>query len=767
MIFLLFLSVLIIANAKNMTKLKFRCEDWRKEYPFQNGVLDNCSMEIDPISVTQFLFNLKSRDFHWELFRFNLRFKPKEVFKTKCAIEPHIWTWTYPAPEGAYEFLKWPKEYGIWSFGLLDLFSYSMNIKVNVYGNCPVIIGGKETTQRIATAVLEMVNKSTTIKGAPRDFLYGSVCYNSKVFIHPFIYFLCKHISCPVEATSYRCCTANETSIVCNGENLHYDGAWWGFPFVLGLLLFAFSPLFLVKVFKKVASSNTGGHIQIDDTMNKGSNKWLICNPLSLFSIVSQSITPQNNKFLYCRIILRRVAIVLMTITVVIVQVGIHYFFDHHYTVELAKHDIPLDFRSMVAGYKRSKTNFIPTIGGPYVGLGIYLFTTMMLVCIPRDLETFINRGIPNNLGLSMSPLTLDIKTKGKLGSVYHLERQSGYPKLYNLMRAHIYMLINPSFWSLAIQIQVKRFAGVMNNITKGKATNVVKIGFGIPYFVLICATELFLSLIYYSLPIILFFKITIMSYYIGIKKSVSHLGTSGRVVQYSITTLTLAILVFNLYILTVVFVDSLLFITRIMIFTFTGFIAYPGSTYAYFVFAMTIVIYITESIHKIRLTYSKLFKYTIKSCVVVKNKNKFPEVGIAKEEDDYYMISRELFTYVVSRHKPVRVEIFFSLLKLAFITFMFYLAAHVIVTLHRLTDLNPLTQVITALFICLLPKLWRMLLLKDKNYEDIQENIAILKLVEDYCKQKLQIRDSDENTSVELDNFNSKEPDERTKLIN
>jgi FtsH-binding integral membrane protein len=40
------------------------------------------------------------------LFRFYLTFDVKEIFKTKCLIEPHLWTWTYPAPYGAYQFLK-------------------------------------------------------------------------------------------------------------------------------------------------------------------------------------------------------------------------------------------------------------------------------------------------------------------------------------------------------------------------------------------------------------------------------------------------------------------------------------------------------------------------------------------------------------------------------------------------------------------------------------------------------------------------------------
>jgi hypothetical protein len=128
-----------------MTPSKFQCEQWGKEYPMVNNVTENCSMEVNEQDEERFLFQLKNSEFALVLFRFYLTFDVKEIFKTKCLIEPHLWTWTYPAPYGAYQFLKWPKEYGIWSMGLLDMYSYGpMNISMKVYGDCPVVIGQKQ-----------------------------------------------------------------------------------------------------------------------------------------------------------------------------------------------------------------------------------------------------------------------------------------------------------------------------------------------------------------------------------------------------------------------------------------------------------------------------------------------------------------------------------------------------------------------------------------------------------------------------------------------
>lgn len=744
---LFYLSLILIkhVSSNHMTPLTFPCEQWGKEYPLENNVTEKCSMEVKVQDQEQFLFHLKNSNFAWVLFRIYLTFDVKEILKTKCAIEPYHWTWTFPAPHGAYEFLKWPKEYGIWSMGLLDMYSYGpLNISMKVYGSCPVIIGQKETTQRIGMALLSMTNRAVDIPNAYEDFRYGTVCYNERLYIGNYNwYFLCLHINCPIEATGYKCCTSenygNKTRVVCNGEPIYFDNAWWIIPFIIGLLMFSYSPFLLVKVFHHSAYSNKDVDTSDNMTSTRNTEKWLVCNPLSLFTIIKANLQINSEKHHLMTIILRRIAITLSTLVIIFIQICVHYVYDYHYTLELVKHGVPLAFRSMAVGYTHSKKNFMPTIGGPYVGLGIYLATTILLVTIPRDFEKFLNKGIPNNLKLSTSPLTIDIRTKARLGSVYNIERQSGYDRLYNLMKAHIYMLLNPSFWSLAIQMQVRRFVWLIKRLTKNTVLLVILvIVLFVPYILIVCTIELILSIIYYGFPIVLFFQVTVLAYYKGIRSCFDRFGKPGKITQHICTLITILFIVFNMYILSIVFVDSCHFITRMLIFTFTGFIAFPSSTYGYFVFIITILMYITESVHHIRSTYSKLFKYVSRNCDTIRRTNMFPDVHVSKMEDDVPMISRDLFIYVVSRHKPIRIEIFFSVLKLVFITFLLYIASHTIVTLQRVWDLNPLTQVVTALFVCLVPKLWRMLQVGDEYLDAMRENMIFQKLVIDYCRQNL-----------------------------
>lgn len=750
------LSLILIkhVSSNHMTPSTFQCEQWGKEYPMVNNVTENCSMEVNEQNEEQFLFHLKNSEFDLVLFRFYLTFDVKKIFWTKCPIEPQLWTWTYPAPYGAYQFLKWPKEYGIWSMGLLDMYSYGpMNISMKVYGDCRVVIGQKETTQRISMALLNMTNRTGEIRNTYESLRYGTVCYNERLYIGNYNwYFLCLHINCPIEATGYKCCTSenygNKTRVVCNGEPIYFDNAWWVVPFIIGFLMFSYSPFLLVKVFHHSAYSNKDGDTSDNMTTIRNTDKWLVCNPLSLFAIIkcNLKITSQKNHLI--TIILRRIVITFSTLVVIFIQVCVHYVYDYHYTLELVTHGVPLAFRSMAVGYTHSKNNFMPMIGGPYVGLSIYLATTILLVIIPRDFEHFLNKGIPNNLELSTSPLTIDIMTKARLGSVYNIERQSGYDKLYNLMKAHIYMMINPSFWCLAIQMQVRRFVWLINRLTKHKVLlAILAIVLFIPYILIVCTLELISSIIYYGFPIVLYFQVTVLAYYKGIRSYFGRFGKLGKITHHICTLITILFIVFDMYILTVVFVDSCHFITRMLIFTFTGFIAYPSATYGYFVFIITVLMYITESVHHIRSTYSKLFKYVSRNCDTIRRKNIFPDVHVSKTVDDVLMISRDLFIYVVSRHKPIRIEIFFSVLKLVFITFLLYIASNTIVSLPRLWNLNPLTQVVTALFVCLVPKLWRMLQVGDDYLDDMRANMLIQKLIVDYCRQNLSEGDSNATT--------------------
>lgn len=770
MYYLLCVSLpLFCSGLENLSPVLLQCEDWDKEYPEENGVTNECKMKVKQRDVDEFLFRLRKDEFTTRLFKFRLIFQKREILQTKCVIEPFNWVWTFPGVKGAMQFLKWPNEYSVWSLGLLDSYSQGpMNISIDVSNNCTVIIGQNETTQRIGLALTEMVNKAADLPSSNVEYGFGSVCYQERIYIqNPLMYKLCLHIVCPFEALGYKCCRTeyvyqnNTTRVVCDGRIVHFDDAWWVVPFLVGILMFAYVPILLVKQLQNTREKRGDNVIDLMEQNTNTDVKWLIANPLSFCSIIQAYFVSFAEIFPRLSGIFMRILIIFSCLFILVVQLLMHYFYDYKYTIALVEAGVPLAFRSMISGYNDSKDNFMPRLGGPFVALEIYLITTVILVCIPRDLETFINKGIPNNDQLSVSPLTIDLKTRGKLGAVYDIERQSGFQKLYSLMKSHIFMLINPSFWRLVIQMQFRRFTGLIN-ITASRKTVKVMLTFVlfIPYFCIFCVIESFLTVMYYGFPIFLFFQVTVCAYCNGIKTKFGSLGTFGKIIQYILTTVVVAMLVFNIYILTVVFIDSFHFITRIIIFTFTGLIAYPSTTYGYFVFAITVMMYVAESIQQIRTGYSKLFTYVRKCCLKVCNRNAFPNVPIILNKNGFNMISRELFYFVVSRHRPIRVEIFFSVLKLVFITFLLYLAIHTIVQLQGLWNINPLTQVVTAIFICLVPKLWHKMMHEDGSIFAMRETLIIGKLINDYCQQKLHCREGHTINNVESDNSENENED-------
>jgi hypothetical protein len=101
-------------------------------------------------------------------------------------------------------------------------------------------------------------------------------------------------------------------------------------------------------------------------------------------------------------IILRRIVITFSTLVVIFIQVCVHYVYDYHYTLELVKHGVPLAFRSMAVGYTHSKKNFMPMIGGPYVGLSIYLATTILRA-------TFISSGLDRTINMQTKKIPVVI----------------------------------------------------------------------------------------------------------------------------------------------------------------------------------------------------------------------------------------------------------------------------------------------------------------------------------------------------------------------
>lgn len=412
-------------------------------------------------------------------------------------------------------------------------------------------------------------------------------------------------------------------------------------------------------------------------------------------------------------------------------------FFENEFVVSSTKTGVTLNWINMAAGYDLSRDIFLSCFGGPYVSLVLYYISVSILLCVPSDLSVFINMGLHDEKHFLVSLLTVDLTTKSQFGAILNIQRQKGYTKFYSVLKANIYMLINPSFWTLGLRLQIRRFSGYLNIITRGRQCYKFITGIiCLPVYFTFCIVE-WILLLMYSLPIIGFFLILIRAYYNSIKQLMHRKGINIIVVYCAVTVMTICV-AFDIYIFSLLFIDSFIFLSRVCTYTFTGLIAYPDITYGYFVFAITVTIYITESLQHIHVVYSNIFRKVQNISERFQKKGMFPGVDLIKKEGSRSLVSVSLFRYVVRYKQPLRIEIMCSFLKVFFIIIILYMAISTMLAFQDMSKMTALTQTVTAIFICLIPKLWKMFIYRNKEANDIKDTNELTQIITQYCRTYL-----------------------------
>jgi hypothetical protein len=152
-----------------------------------------------------------------------------------------------------------------------------------------------------------------------------------------------------------------------------------------------------------------------------------------------------------------------------------------------------------------------------------------------------------------------------------------------------------------------------------------------------------------------------------------------------------------------IIFLDSFIFLSRVVIFTYTGLFANPSYTEGYLVFSITVAMYIHDSIHSINETYEQVFNQTKKVCKRVSKRLEDQE-KLYRKDIEGAGIRLELYLFVVDSHKPKRVEILKALVKIATICLCLYISIGILTQFEGFQQLSVVTQTATTTFICLVP---------------------------------------------------------------
>ncbi|XP_061181374.1 uncharacterized protein LOC133189949 [Saccostrea echinata] len=734
------------------------CPYWDYTYPYSSGVDSACWFSVSASTKERFLHEVAQHSY--SLVNFALRFEnvPRhQINETKCVIQGNKWTWTFPGPKGSRQYLNWPLGYRVWSLGLLDVYALeNFSVPLRVNGNCQIQYGANETTQRISLALANLTDylvsytKDGDVNDMVENYNQSYWCYRERIFIKSHaLYLLCLNVICPLEAMGYRCCRwkwnfLEKTRILeCSGTYLKYRKIGWKLPFVLGLVLYMYFPLILVWLLKYVHEITHSGRSNYHELQNFPSSdmeshirligkkeSWIFYNPIHIGTIVTSI-------FKYCcvkcpiwtsRIV--RITFFFVSISIIALKVLLHGLMQYNDIVASVKKGVPNDFQSMLAGYELSSKNFLRVFGGPFLACLLYAVCFILSTCVPSDLATFLAKGLVENKNKITSPLKVDAFVRVKFGAMKTTESINGYEKIFRFFLSQFFMVLNPSFWKFAVITQIRRWNKYSLNAWRKSAFIGRIFLFIAPLYVLFSVLELALCLLLYGIPLISFIMTIARAYVIAPWRDLD-ICVPLKIIC---CLFAFCFVAFSNYMFSIIFVDSFVFICGVFVYTYTGLFAHPEVTYGYLIFSFTVLMYMFDSLNDISKVYDNIFLHTRKICKKIHKYGQYPDTSLFKREEECKGIPKDLFFLIVKKYRPIRQQIFISLLKLSVIVLILYISVDLLFEFSASKNLSILTQAAATIIVCLVPKVLGdscSMFKKRRHHSQSQE---IKRIIHAYC---------------------------------
>ncbi|XP_045215925.2 uncharacterized protein LOC123566117 isoform X2 [Mercenaria mercenaria] len=686
---------------------------------------DDCKLEICKKCISLFRHDVITSEANFVYLKLNPA-SGVTIRGSKYIVGEDLWVWTFYGKEGGLEFLNWPIEFGVWSMGLLTSYALTTPQDIiirKVSGNCSNLEVGRPKDDTIISnallnLTLEMMDFSEE-KYAPSYF-----CYKRRKIIKPhLLYTFCKHIVCPLEALEYVCCSyyyqtfLQERTITCHFPKrvFEYETVGWILPIIVSMVLFVYFPLFLLYSVHILFDRNED-YPSVSETNSLAVHESIILSDkiiwlnehdhVTLFKTLFSPIR-RCREFLVsketgpCQFVLKRFKRILLpclSLLVIGLQVCIDFWFLHSFVLTSVNKGVPMGFRSLIVGYQDSKDNFLPYLGGPYIAIGSYLFITSILIIIPDNLSTLLISGLPgNDVDESVSPLCIRSRSIEHFGSVC-IRKKHNYLKLYSVYLAQFYMFVNSRYWEHMFRVQKERWQYFY-------CSKFCVVFF--PFYVVFCTIEIFLCIVIYGFPVVSF-ALTIIKAYCGRLHLSQRRRFCVKTLYIFVAIILIACVFFFLHMFCTIFMDATLFFTRVVFFTFTGVVVYPKVSYGYLIFTLTVIYYLWQSVQDFSRIYQDLLKDTISICFSLQRANDTDLLVIQK--GDFSGVRESLFEHVIENHIPKRKQVFISLFKVAIILIVLGLLINILIETDGFRQLHTIVHVGTALFICSLPQILKMM---------------------------------------------------------
>ncbi|XP_041365915.1 uncharacterized protein LOC121380936 [Gigantopelta aegis] len=683
---------------------------------------------------------------------------------------PLRWIWTYGK---GLDYLDWPEEYFIWSFGLLTSDTPDIPVTFTAYPpNCTVHYGRRNTTFMMAYALSQMAEQYLKVKA--KHYRGSTWCYTTVVkekhadtFIRNFGYF--------VGQFGYRCCNvSDENAVTCFDKAKRPNQLYTTIPFYVAFFALLISPLLYSFLIEWTWPLNAVCLVkqtkQRQDYINIDDDKWLFLenkSPISFFSCITSFLGnlcfPQS----FCKIVAKAVVLGLIFPGLIYAKLILYTFADHvsAYLDDKIKHNLPVGFSSMLFSVKSQSANFLTLTGGPFVMLTI-VFLIWLVFLIVEELK-----------------ISKDEDTKQRAANLVCLNDAST-ESVCDTIKNNTITVFQKSTWVQAWSTVSKPEA--VFNIFKHALFNVI--------------------------PLVFAFRF--------ITARIICVRTGNGFLSVFLTLLTLTACCYSLFAYCAIFIASFESLTLIAMFLYMSVVKYPDVTGGYIALIIGLVYIIISSLRYPAHKYLRFLQMVIESlkyvanvevaceirnetldliyfnpnqikqyaqfddddgnrteCVLVRNtlvvrsrqnieyfrindiyvnltrnetmKDHPPPKPYLKYKDGKLAIDNELFMKLVHELKPIKKSIALAIVKTLMSVLFLILTAVLVKQMHQVVHISSISNVVTAYIVVKIPQLINIIV-KDTDPE-IKKDILKEKIKYEtfkYTKGETEGRPDDERGS-------------------
>ncbi|XP_045192349.2 uncharacterized protein LOC123548836 [Mercenaria mercenaria] len=316
-----------------------------REFFFKSGEENECNISIAKRSIEYFQSKLLTNEPHFVQFRIRL---PRDTKHTSSedVFQGGRWYWTYNTSAGPFPFLSWNLDYGLLTYGLLDVKTIHIPyVDLNVTSGCSIKYGTDLTSFQITKALVSLVSfkevKHDYIKYRESYFCYLVI---NKNLLGTLRYYAAQYLIYPCSYIRYKCCTVNynytsqELYHSCPEGKIPGIHTWTQtshVPFILGILLVAFCPITMFKFFAWTAKRDrvVGNDFEQDPENSvegfeliEEEENWIyadgIKSPLTFYDLFSFDVLGLYNEYPILTSRLRRLLCLMFAPLIIYIQIA-------------------------------------------------------------------------------------------------------------------------------------------------------------------------------------------------------------------------------------------------------------------------------------------------------------------------------------------------------------------------------------------------------------------------------------------------------------